>query len=314
MKAVRLAMVCAFLIGIAFFAGCFPSDNTDNASDDAQGDDADDDASDDTGGDDDVQPLVVTFFNVGLGDSTFVETPDGVRMLVDGGSTGEGQFTICPYFAEHGVTSLDIMVLTHPHYDHDGGLSEVFACVSSVGQLWTNGQTLDDEAYNAFAAAVLAWGGTAQVPAKGDVLDVGTETTATVLHTYAGYEGTDATPVNNNSMALLLTHADGRIFLGADLEEQGQEDVVADWPDGLASDIVKVPDHGSDPHDAALVTDAQADYAVISVGENDLGYPGQPTIDDWTASGTTVYRTDEDGTVRMTLTADGITVETGVTK
>ena len=311
MKAVRVAMACGCLIGIAIWVACFPSDHTDeDAAHDAQGDDV---VSDDTGGDDDGQALVVTVFNVGLGDSIFVETPDGARMLVDGGAIGEGQYLICPYFAARGITSLDVVVLTHPHYDHDGGLSEVFACVS-VGRLWTNGQTLDDEAYRDFAAAVQAWGGTVQVPAKGDFLNVGAETTATVLHTYAGYQGTDATPVNNNSMALLLTNRYGRVLLGADLEEQGQEDVVADWPTGLASDIVKVPEHGVDPHDHAFVLAAHPSYAVVSVGQNDLGLPGQATIDDYTASGATVYRTDVDGTVRMTLTAGGITVETEVTK
>ncbi len=68
--------------------------------------------------------LVMHHIYVGQGSSTFIKTPEGKSILVDGGITGP-DLTILPVLQKcYGVTDLDFVILTHPHEDHYQGLPD----------------------------------------------------------------------------------------------------------------------------------------------------------------------------------------------
>lgn len=303
------AIIFISLLLVLAAIGCHPSD--DSADVDSGLPEPDDDDDDNDTGDDDDDSLIATVLDVGLGDSILIESPDQVRMLVDGGSIGEGQFTICPFLEAQGIERIDLLVMTHPHFDHVGGLSEIFECVE-VGAVWTNGRALDEESYNLFADALTQWGGTVSTPQQGDTSMLGTETQIMVLNTGGEYPGDDVVPVNNDSLVLMVGWSGWNVLLGADVDIEEQNDLVADYGDELAADLVKIPNHAKGPHSETFVEATASTYAVCSVGDNELGYPADETLNDYAAEGATVYRTDEVGTVRVTYDGVSATVETGL--
>ena len=104
--------------------------------------------------------LLLDFINVGYGDAILIrDTAAPFTMLVDCGdiSVGNGgpdsrRISAADYLREKGIDSLDLLVLTHLHRDHSGGLTELLSCIT-VKEFWTN--YLPPEDY---------WGGTVAVP------------------------------------------------------------------------------------------------------------------------------------------------------
>ena len=95
----------------------------------------------------------VHFIDVGQGDAILVEAGDA-DILVDGGPSGSA---VLSYLAGQEVPDIDLMVATHPHADHIGGLDDVLAQYD-VREVWTNGATATSQTYQDFAAAVAAEG------------------------------------------------------------------------------------------------------------------------------------------------------------
>ncbi|HPQ68275.1 MAG TPA: MBL fold metallo-hydrolase [bacterium] len=280
-------------------------DDDDDDDDDTGDDDIDDD--DDTG-DDDSEPFNpetfgIKFYDVGLGDSALVEIPGPYTMLIDGGETGQGEFTICPDLEARGIERIDILVMTHPDYDHCGGLSAVFDC-AEVGEVWVNGQTLEIDAYYDFLDAVDAWGGTVTTKEEGDIDYLGDLTIATI-HNLGGYEVFD-----DNNLVLALDNGQYRVLMTADINRAAQQDLYDQYGAAVACDVVKMPAHGLGPHSADFVNALNAAVGILSVGENTLGYPTEATVTAYENTGLTLYRTDEDGNIYVRFLATEIAVET----
>ena len=273
----------------------------DTGSDDDIDDDGDDDADDDADDDMEFKDFSVLYFDVGLGDSMLIAIPDGEVMrhiLIDGGSVGEGRYAICPVLEQLGIETLDIMIVTHPHFDHCGGLTEVFDCVE-VTEVWENGDELPGEdAWDAYVPARDDWGGEVFNPAFGYVDYIG-QAALRVLVTLSDFE-----TVNDNSMFVSISY-DGKSFLfGADSEVAAQTYLAAAWPDLITSDILKIPCHAG-PSAQDFVDAAAAPIGIVSVGENSLGYPYQTTLDAYEATGMDVYITEETGNILATINEDG---------
>jgi len=247
--------------------------------------------------------LHATFIDVGQGDSALFELPDGSIVLVDGGEEGQGLNAVLPIMEEKGISAIDLMILTHPHSDHCGGLDEVMAHVE-VAEIWENGEALDTPAYAGYGAERNASGAEVLHPSVGDARAFG-EVVIEVLATNTGYP-----QANNDSIASSLTYRDVRFLLPGDAEVEEQGDMLdAHDPADLRAAVLKVPHHGSSDFDPAFPETVMPGFAVISCGlGNDYGHPHQESLDAYAAIDAAICRTDQMGDVLFTT--DGAEIET----
>jgi len=234
----------------------------------------------------------VHFIDVGQGDAILVEAGDA-DILVDGGPSGSA---VLSYLAGQVVPDIDLMVATHPHADHIGGLDDVLAQYD-VREVWTNGATATTQTYKDFAAAVAAEGAIEREIRRGYSTEFG-GVTLTALDPVDPLTG-DA---NGDSIVLRLSCGSADVLLTGDATENSEASMLADPSLVLDADVLKVGHHGSSTSTTNAFLDAVTPQdAVISVGAgNTYGHPTQETLNRLAAHGATVYRTDLDGTVVLT--------------
>jgi len=238
------------------------------------------------------------------GDAILVRTPGGRNYLIDGGSSVPqwscGTDVIIPLLDSLGVTHLDGIVATHPHSDHIGGLVDILGTVP-VDRVWDCGWPGESsDLYEQFLDEVDACGAQYTVARRGMTLDWGQELTVRVLHPTSSL---GSGSMNNASIVLMLSFGGVRFLLAGDLETEGGEESVlsAFSPSELTACVLKVGHHGSsDATGYPWLEAVQPQYGVIEVGAgNPYGHPHPELLGRLSASGTTVYRTDLNGTVRF---------------
>ena len=250
--------------------------------------------------------LRAIFIDVWQGDGALFLLPDGQTILVDGGDNGYGNSRVVPVLQENGVDTIDLLVLTHPHADHCGGLDEVMHAVA-VNEIWEDGDTLDTTAYSNFANARDASGAAVLLPEAGTVRSFG-DVTLEVIETATGYAANND-DVNNDSIVMMMTYGATRLLLTGDANTEEQDDILgAHGAADLGAQILKVPHHGSYDFAPQFPPTVSPEWAVISCGAgNDYGHPHQEALDAYDAIGATVCRTDLLGTVEFTT--DGAAIQ-----
>lgn len=241
--------------------------------------------------------------DVGQGDGLVLRDPQGPVVLVDVGSREAGM-DVC--LDELGVHSIDVVVLTHFHADHVGGLARVLD-TRDVGAIWAT--PVQDPADRAALAAVDAesHGLRIQPLRAGDTLTFGGSRLEVIWPAREIRAGSLA----NNSSVVLLGDVDGiEVLLTGDIEPEAQEAIMARVP---AIDVVvaKIPHHGSRFQHPDLPRWARAEVALVSAGiDNDYGHPAEETLEAWRATGALILRTDLQGAVALAREGDELRIQT----
>ena len=256
-----------------------------------------------------VQPsqnLTIAFIDVGQGDSILVILPNTKTLLIDGGER-EGSGEVLSTLQEYGLSHIDVVVATHPHADHIGGLVDVIRNVD-VGEVLDSGQVHTTQTFEDFLDAME----TKQVPLEsvrqGNSIDLDPTVKIDVLNPPASLlEGADnEEEFNDNSVVLKLTYGGFSALLTGDMEEGNEARLVSENTTALDADVLKVGHHGSRTSSSMPFLNAiTPEVVIISLGAgNTYGHPHQEALDRILAAGTGhLFRTDIDGTI--TLTANG---------
>ncbi|MDD4851516.1 MAG: ComEC/Rec2 family competence protein [Gemmiger sp.] len=256
----------------------------------------------------------VTFVDVGQGDAVLV-CQNGQYALLDAGDYAHAD-TLLATLRGMGVERLALLVMTHPHADHIGGM-ETLVSALPVDQVLLPDLALAG-VESTQLARLLNQLEARKIPtvtaAAGDSYPVG-EGSITVL--FAGIDpadaGEDATvddAVNDTSLCLMF-RAGSFAFLDTGDAEQAEEAALLATGQSLRCVLYKAGHHGSATSSTAALLNAARPLAVgVSCGlDNDYGHPHAAALRRFDAVGAEVYRTDQEGSITFTPTPDGLTVQ-----
>ncbi len=245
--------------------------------------------------------LRVTFLSVGQGDSAIVECPGAAVMVIDGGGLGDGSFDvgerlIAPFLWRRKIARVDTLVMSHPQFDHYGGLI-FLARQFEPREFWSTGDVARGSVHFAELQQALRDAGTRRV-----ALSAGSERRCgdAVVRIVGPRDG--STSVNDRSLVLEVERAGARVLFTGDIEREGEAALLAAAVP-LRSSILKVPHHGSNTSSTpAFVAAVRPRWAVASLGfENRFGFPRARTLSTYAAVGARLLRTDRDGAIRVRI-------------
>ena len=244
--------------------------------------------------------LRVYYLNVGQGDSILIVSPDGKIMLIDGGESGSGALA---YLRAKGITHIDLMVATHPHTDHIGGLIDILKAMP-VAQVVTNGQPTTTKTYERFLGAIKARKAIYKEVKRGATLKLGT-LTFQVLNPKSP-TGPD---LNAQSIVLRLVYGKVSFLFTGDAQQSSEASMLLAHLN-VQAQILKVGHHGSRTSSSvAFLAAVKPKVAIYSCGlGNSYGHPYAGTLAHLGAVGATVYGTDVNGTVIVTTDGNTYTV------
>lgn len=218
--------------------------------------------------------------DVGQGDALLLLGEGGETVLIDGGSSG---LRVRDGLSRFGIRAIDLLVVSHAHHDHYGGLRDVIGAVP-VGAMWYApfpGQGAGFLRFVEDASAKTDVG--TPGPGRYRVGSIGIEVLGPVRRF--------ASP-NDQSIVLVATLGTMRVLLSGDIERIAQREL-----EPPRVDILKVPHQGAATSDPDWLVATGAKRAVVSVGPNRFGHPSLELLAQLHAAGMEIRRTDLEGDV-----------------
>lgn len=241
--------------------------------------------------------LRIVQLDVGQGDAALITTPEGRHVLIDAGRRSND----VAYWLSQFVDTLALVIASHAHADHIGGMAMVLATVP-VKAYVDNGVPHTTATYRRTMAAV----GTAAQSGRTQYYEA-TPRTFTVGSTTFRIlppARVDASH-NNNSVGVIVTHGEFRALFTGDSETEQLEH----W---LATDtipqvhVLKAAHHGAaNGFTPEWAYATSPELVLVPVGRNSYGHPSPWVERAWASMGATVLRTDISGTIEVNATADG---------
>lgn len=241
----------------------------------------------------------VHFIDVGQADAALVEC-DGHYMLIDGGNRDDSD-VIYTVLKKAGAEKLDIVVGTHAHEDHIGGLPGAFSYAEAELSLCPVTE-YDSGVFETFKEYAEEKGGGLTVPEVGDEYDLGSAKVE-ILGLNAGED------TNDSSIILMIRYGETSFLFTGDAEREAEQ-AVLDSGSELKADVLKVGHHGSDTSTSyPFLREVMPEYAVISVGEgNSYEHPEENTLSRLRDAEAEILRTDLNGDIIISSDGKELTV------
>ena len=249
--------------------------------------------------------MSVHFIDVGKADSIYIKCKDK-NILIDAGEKNTYDL-VNEYLRRQNVKVLDLVIATHPHTDHIGGMPKVIEEFQINKLLMPE---LKEEViptsrtYEKFLLAIKNKNIAPERPIPGTSFNVG-ELIFDVLAPNKQYDD-----VNNNSIVVKMTFKNTSFLFTGDAEKESENDMMNN-NFNLEADVLKVGHHGSKTStSSAFLRKVNPKYAVVCVGEDRYNLPKKITIDKLTKRNIKVFRTDCNGTVVFSTDGNKISVFT----
>ena len=245
--------------------------------------------------------LIVHFLDVGQGDAALIIC-DGEAMLIDGGPSSASQFVFT--YIRQETDALSVIVATHPHDDHIGGLAAALNAVP-VDVIYSPVSGWDSKAWQSLEKYAIAQGTPIVVPDEGDTFSLGSAE-VTILHCWP-----EAWTENDISIVLRVDYGANSFLFTGDAEEMSEYMMLTDNV-SLKADVLKVGHHGSRSSSTTEFIEAVSPtFAVISCGaDNAYGHPHEETLQ--TLANAQILRTDQLGTIVFHSDGTNLTMDSAV--
>lgn len=250
--------------------------------------------------------LRIDFIDVGQGDAALITSPTGKTVLVDGGPKKSAR-ALTAFLARHTRGPIDLVLLSHRHEDHVGGLP---AAIRQVGarQFMDAVEPHESGAYTALMRTLDAQGIPVRQAARGRAIDLGGGARLVLLGPPEPAIHGSRSDVNANSVVVRLTFGAFAALFTGDAEAPTEAWLLGSGAP-LHASVLKVAHHGSQYSSGPeFLRSVGARIAVVSAGRvNEYGHPSDETLQRLAATGASVHRTDREGDV--TIETDGSSIE-----
>jgi len=249
------------------------------------------------------QDLRVVFFDVGQGDATLIKTPPGHHILIDGGPSSmvlEKLGQEMPFWNRN----IDLVILTHPHYDHLAGLLEVLQNYQVKNVLWT-GVLTSTLAFEKWQELLGDGQFDVHIAQAGQQIHSG-QVMLNILYPPENMQNQRSSDLDDTSTVVKVVFGENSFLFTGDLSREAERELLEKGID-LDSDVLQVGHHGSRTStDPEFIEAVLPDLAVISLGrDNKHGHPHQETLDTLESYGVAVLRTDWHGDIKISTDCQG---------
>ncbi len=250
-----------------------------------------------------VENVTVHFIDVGQGDSIFIDTA-GQDVLIDAGSKTVTQ-TVLDYLTNLNITHLHLVIATHAHEDHIGGLVGVINSNITIDTVLYNNQTHSSATYTNFVSAAQSHNLT--VAQRGQVFSLTNKSRLFVLNPVQPLQFSDQ---NDNSIVTKLQVVNTTFLFTGDAEEHAEQNMLISSVFSLKSDVLKIGHHGSYTATSQAFLDVvDPEYAIISAGlDNKYGHPHNQTLQKLETKNITTFCTIQSGTIIAQTNGNTITI------
>lgn len=245
--------------------------------------------------------LKVHYLDVGQGDSIFIELPNNETMLIDAAESYQSE-NIINYLKNLNYKKIDYVIGTHPHTDHIGGLKDIINSFE-IGKIYMPKVVSTTKTYESLLMAIK------DKNLKINTAKAGTsiiDTDALKINILAPTNST-YTELNNYSVVTKITYGTTKFLFMGDAEKLSENEIK----ENVTADVIKIGHHGSNTSSSIdFIKKVNAKYGIISVGlKNKYNLPKEETITNWEKSGTKIYLTSTNGTIRASSDGTNIKIE-----
>ena len=245
--------------------------------------------------------LKVHYLDVGQGDSIFVELPNNETMLIDAAESYQSE-NIINYLKNLNYQKIDYVIGTHPHTDHIGGLKNIINTFE-IGKIYMPKVVSTTKTYESLLMAIK------DKNLKINTAKAGTsiiDTDALKINILAP-NNSIYTELNNYSVVTKITYGTTKFLFMGDAEKLSENEIK----ENVTADVIKIGHHGSNTSSSIdFIKKVNAKYGIISVGlNNKYNLPKEETITNWENSGTKIYLTSTNGTIRASSDGTNIKIE-----
>jgi competence protein ComEC len=250
--------------------------------------------------------LSTHFMDIGDGDSTMVMLPSGKNILIDTGSPLSG-IRVAQYLKSLEIKRIDHLILTHPHYDHIGGIFGV-ASAFRVVRFYDNGfSNFKDDIYKDYVSVIRQDISRYRILQAGESFNID-NLIIDILNPLLPPTGN----LNADSIVMKLTYGRVKILLAGDMTRVTERRLLKLGLD-LKSHVLKIAHHGEgDATSTEFLKAVDPEVAIISVSLQDMyARPHPDLLKRLQKAGIKVYRTDRDGTVILETDGNTYSVKRG---
>ena len=241
------------------------------------------------------QKLKVIFLNVGQGDSILI-TQGNNQILIDGGKSEKVLLEKLGEYIPFWDRQIEVLVATHPDYDHIGGLIGVLKNYQVKTILETESRS-NSKVFQSWKKQIEKEISQRVESFHGTIIKLPNSAVAEVLYPFSSVANINSKDKNKNSIVIKLSYGESDFLLTGDLPSHQEIEMIGAGID-LESEFLKVGHHGSKTSSSEKFLKAVSpDEVIISVGKNSYGHPSNEVIRRLKKIETEIFRTDEDGDI-----------------